>query len=167
MPAKFTVPLNPCSRVRPCTKIAATPESSSARAKSGAVMFSSSQPSRIFAVTGILTAFTMPFTSAAVFSCSVIIAEPPPTRQTLRTGQPMLMSTLATPRCSKSTAASRISSGTEPKSCTARGRSRSLVSMSLSAFLFRSSSERALTRSVVHKSTPPTSRITSRNGRFV
>src|SRR5713101_5889123 len=98
---RLTVPPKPCSRVRPCTKIAATPTSSSARAKSGAVRFSSSQPRRIFAVIGIFTALTMPFTSAAVAANSVIIAEPPPTRQTLRTGQPMLMSTAENPAVSR------------------------------------------------------------------
>ena len=167
MPDKFTVPLNPCSRVRPCTKIAATPTSSSTRAKSGAVRFSSSQPRRIFAVTGIFTASTMPFTSAAVFSCSIIIAEPPPTRRIFFTGQPMLMSMLATPRSWRNTAASRISSGTEPKSCTASGRSCAFVSMSLKAFGFFSSNDRAFTRSVVARSSPPSSRNVRRKGRFV
>ena len=81
--------------------MAATPTASNARAKSGAVMFCSSQPNRIFAVTGILTASTMPLTSFAVWSSSVIIAEPPPTRQTLRTGQPMLMSTEEMPMDSR------------------------------------------------------------------
>jgi hypothetical protein len=57
----------------------------------------------------------------AVLSNSVIMAEPPPTRQTLRTGQPMLISTDATPMDSRYAAASRISSGTEPKSWTASG----------------------------------------------
>ena len=94
-------------------------------------MFSSSQPRRILAVTGIFTASTMPLTSRAVLSNSVIIAEPPPTRQTLRTGHPMLMSTEATPSDSSSTAASRISSGTEPNSCTASGWSAGQVSIEL------------------------------------
>ena len=62
---------------------------------------SSSQPRRIFAVTGIFTASTMPRTSAAVFSNSVIMAEPPPTRQTLRTGQPILMSMAEMPMDSR------------------------------------------------------------------
>ena len=39
--------------------------------------------------------------AAAVFSNSVIMAEPPPTWQTLRTGQPMLMSTEAMPSDSR------------------------------------------------------------------
>ena len=46
-------------------------------------------------------------------------------------------------------------------------RTASFVSMSFIAFGLRSFSERALTKSVVHKSTPPTSRMTSRNGKFV
>jgi hypothetical protein len=45
-------------------------------------------------VTGILTAFTMP-RKLRVFSSSVIIAEPPPTRQTCAPGN-LLISTDAT-----------------------------------------------------------------------
>src|SRR5664279_2453070 len=56
MPARLTAPENPCSRVRPWTKPAATPTSSSARARSGAVMLSSSQPRRILAVKIPITA---------------------------------------------------------------------------------------------------------------
>src|SRR5206468_8704592 len=63
--------------------------------------------------------------------------------------------------------ASRISSGTEPKSWTASGRSAGEVSISLNAFGFFSRSERALTRSVVAKPNPPTSRTVSRKGRLV
>ena len=100
MPARFTEPSKPCCRVRPCTMIAATPASSSARARSGAVRFSSSQPRRILQVIGIRTASIIPRTSAAVRPSSVIMAEPPPTPQTFLTGQPMLTSTEATPRSS-------------------------------------------------------------------
>ena len=56
MPARFTDPSKPCWRVRPCTMIAATPVSSSARARSGAVRLSSSHPRRILQVTGMRTA---------------------------------------------------------------------------------------------------------------
>ena len=60
---------------------------------------SSSQPSRILAVTGIFTWLDHARARVrAVRASSVIIAEPPPTRQTLRTGQPILTSTAATPR---------------------------------------------------------------------
>ena len=55
-------------------------------------MLLSSQPSRILAVIGMLTESTIIFTRCAVLSNSVIIAEPPPVLQTLRTGQPMLIS---------------------------------------------------------------------------
>ena len=148
-------------------KIAAAPTPSSTRTKSGAVMFLSSQPRRILAVIGNFTALTIVFTRCAVLSNSVIIAEPPPVLQTLRTGQPMLMSIESTPIDSRYCAASRISSGTAPNNCTANGLSASFVSMSLSALELRSSSDRALTRSVVARHRPPTSRSTSRNGRFV
>ena len=109
----------------------------------------------------------MPLTRRAVLSNSVIMADPPPTRQTLRTGQPMLISTEATPVDSRNSAASRISSGTEPNNWTANGWSEGLVSINLSALGRFSSRERALTRSVVARPRPPASRSTSRNGRFV
>ena len=95
------------------------------------------------------------------------MAEPPPIWQTFFTGQPMLTSTDATPSDSSTRAASAISPGTEPKSCTARGVSSARVSINFSALRFFSSSERALTRSVVHSPTLPTSRITRRKGRLV
>ena len=121
MPSRFTRPLKPWARVRPCTKIAAAPASSSARARSGAVRFSSSHPRRILAVIGMRVAATMPRTSSAVLASSVIIAEPPPILVTFFTGQPMLMSTACTPSSWQSTAASRISSGTLPNSWMASG----------------------------------------------
>src|SRR5882724_9830598 len=130
-------------------------------------MFWSSQPSRVLAVTGIFTASTMPLTSAAVLSNSVIIAEPPPMLTTLRTAQPMLISMEATPVEARKAAASRISSGTDPKSWTASGESSGRVSISLKAFSRFSSNERALTKSVVQRPTLPSSRTTSRNGKFV
>ncbi len=116
IPAKFTPPENPCARVRPCTKTAATPTSSSTWARFGAVRLSSSQPSRILAVTGIFTALTIPRTSSAVLESSVIIDAPPPILTTFFTGQPMLMSTESAPSSAQIIAASRISSGTDPKS---------------------------------------------------
>ena len=75
----------------------ATPAFSNSRAKNGAVSCVSSQPRRIFTVTGMRTASTTVRTSATVPAASHIMAEPPPPRVTLWTGQPMLMSMEATP----------------------------------------------------------------------
>ena len=128
---------------------------------------SSSHPRRILAVTGILTASIMPRTRAAVLESSVIMAEPPPIFVTLRTGHPMLMSTDWTPRDSQRAAASRISSGTLPKSWMESGRSSGDDSTSLRAVGLRSSRDRAFTRSVVAQPRPPSSRSVSLMGRFV
>ena len=167
MPARLTRPAKPWARVRPWTKIAATPTPSSTRARSGAVRFSSSQPRRIFAVMGIFTASIMPRTSAAVLLSSVIMAEPPPIFVTFFTGQPMLMSTDWAPSSWHITAASRISSGTLPKSWMAIGRSSGEDATSLRAVGLRSRRERALTRSVVAQPSPPSSRTVTRMGKLV
>ena len=82
-------------------------------------------------------------------------------------GGSAMMTTETAPRASTMRAASRISSGTLPKSCTASGESAGVVSMSLKALGFFSMSERALTRSVVQSPTPPISRTTRRKGRLV
>ena len=83
MPSRFTWPPKPCSRVRPWIVTPATPAFSNSRAKNGAVNCESSQPRRIFTVTGIFTASTTVRTSAMVLTVSHIIAEPPPPRTTL------------------------------------------------------------------------------------
>ena len=94
-------------------------------------MCAESHPARILTVTGILP--SAPSTAAAVtaaaFSGSRMSDEPSPFDVTLRTGQPMFMSIAAgslpqKPRYSPvemSRAASRMNSGSAPKSCTAVG----------------------------------------------
>ena len=62
---------------------AATPAFSNSRAKNGAERLSSSQPRRIFTVTGSRTASTTVRTSFTVPPASHIMAEPPPPRVTL------------------------------------------------------------------------------------
>ena len=114
MPSRLTRPLKPCSRVRPWTITPATPTCSNARARSGAVSDSSSQPSRIFTVTGIFTAATTAATRSTARSIWHIRAEPPPPLTTFRTGQPMLISTAGTPRASTQRAACSISAVTAP-----------------------------------------------------
>ena len=93
---------------------AATPASSKAWARSGAVSDSSSQPSLIFTVTGIRTAFATAATRSAARSAWHKSAEPPPVLTTFRTGQPMLMSTAVAPCSSTQRAACSISLVTCP-----------------------------------------------------
>ena len=111
-----------CTRVRPCTAIAAAPESSHMRANSTAFTLPLSQPLRNLTVTGLSTArHTRSIISAA--SAGVFIsAEPSPDLTTLPTGQPMFMSSMSAPDSSSAMgAASAITSGSCPNICTAQG----------------------------------------------
>jgi CHRD domain/PEP-CTERM motif len=89
MPARLTLPLNPCSRVLPWMMTPATPTFSNSRASAGALKVAAFQPSRILTVTGTVTALTTAATSRTAASVWHIRAEPPPVLTTLLTGQPM------------------------------------------------------------------------------
>ena len=92
------------------------------RASLGALRELSSQPVRIFRVTGSETALTAASRIRAALSSSRINAEPACwPLVTFFTGQPMLMSMMAAPRSSFSFAASATSAGSRPASCTAMG----------------------------------------------
>jgi hypothetical protein len=78
---------------------------------------------RILTVTGTETAFTVASISAAASGRSRISALPASPLTTFLTGQPMLMSMIAAPRCSLSFAASAISAGEQPASCIETGSS--------------------------------------------
>ena len=98
-----------------------TPASSAIRASSGALRQSSSQPVRLFSVTG---SFTAPTTAWMIFSASPtsrIKAEPAWPLVTFFAGQPKLMSMIAAPRSSLSLAASAMTVGSQPANCTAIG----------------------------------------------
>jgi 2-C-methyl-D-erythritol 4-phosphate cytidylyltransferase len=97
----------------------AIPAPSARRASSGAFIRSSSQPSRVFSVTGTSTAPTTASISDSAWSRSRISAEPerPPT--TFLAGQPMLMSMIRAPCPATMRAASAIQQGSRPASCTA------------------------------------------------
>ena len=69
-----------------------TPSASARRASSGAFRVWSSQPSRIFSVTGTLTALTTERIKACAWSRLRINAEPESLPVTSLAGQPMLMS---------------------------------------------------------------------------
>ena len=98
------------------------------RARLGALRLVSSQPSRIFSVTGMRTAFTTASRMRPANASSRIREEPAWPLTTFFTGQPKLMSTTAAPRSSFSFAASAITSGSQPASWTAIGNSSGSVS---------------------------------------
>ena len=78
---------------------------------------------RVFSVTGTFTALTVASISFAASGKSRISAEPASPLTTFFTGQPMLMSMIAAPRCSLSFAASAMTCGSQPASCIETGSS--------------------------------------------
>ena len=102
--------------MRPWTVIIRIPRFSAIRASSGALRLEWSQPIRIFSVTGTFTALTVASMIAAASGRSRISAYPASPFTTFFTGQPMLMSMIAAPRCSLSFAASAITCGSQPAS---------------------------------------------------
>ena len=110
-------------RVRPWTVIICAPRSCAIRASSGAFRLVTSQPIRILTVTGTSTARTTASISRAASGKSRISAEPASPLTTFFTGQPMLISMIAAPRSAFSRAASAISRGTHPASCSDTGSS--------------------------------------------
>ena len=82
-----------------------------------------SRPRRIFTVTGTSTASATAETIRQARSASSSSVAPAPVFVTLRTGQPKFTSTMSAPASSTIRAASAITSGSEPKICTASGRS--------------------------------------------
>ena len=92
-------------------------------ASSGALRLSWHQPIRILTVTGTSTALTVASISDAASGRSRISADPASPLTTFFTGQPMLMSMIAAPRSALSLAASAISRGEQPASCSDTGSS--------------------------------------------
>ena len=109
-------PLYACFFVLAWTVIALMPQSSAILAISTALMLSSSQPERIFTLTGREVAFTTAFIIAPESSGIFISAEPSPFFIILVAGHPILISMAYTPRFSRNVAASAIISGSLPKS---------------------------------------------------
>lgn len=114
MPSSRTDGLNFIAVVRPCTVIIVTPTSHSRAGSESATRQVSSQPRRIFAVTGTRTASTTVFATAVAWSGSQSSFEPPCFLVTLSTGQPMLMSMTVAPRVSAQRAASARMSRSQP-----------------------------------------------------
>jgi len=120
-------PANFSARVRAWIATALAPAPSSVRHTSTTLRESPSQPSRTFAVTGIEVAAAMRSTMAAMRGTSCSNAAPAQRFTTLRTGQPMLMSTRSGRRSSGSSHSTRVASamvaGSEPNSWIPIGRS--------------------------------------------
>ncbi len=95
-----------------------TPASSARSASSGALRETSSQPSRIFSVTGTLTALTTASISVSAWSRSRISADPAAPLVTFLAGQPMLMSMMSAPPSSAMRAPSAIQRASQPASWT-------------------------------------------------
>ena len=118
-------PVYICCAERGCSVRACAPASTSLGPTARNAREPSRWPRRIFTVTGTSTAPATASTSRQARSPpSVSISElPAPVFVTLRTGQPMLMSTMSAPASTTIRAARAIRSGSEPKICTASGRS--------------------------------------------
>ena len=91
-----------------------TPSFSAIFAIVGAFLWSSSQPRRVFKVTGIETAFTTAETISCTATSSCIKADPDSRFVTFLAGQPILMSTNCAPLISAKRAASAIICGSHP-----------------------------------------------------
>ena len=94
------------------------PAPSARRARSGAFRHPSSQPSRVFSVTGTSTAPTTASISRSAWSGSRISADPDQPVVTRRAGHPMLMSIACAPMPASILAASAIGAASRPTSCT-------------------------------------------------
>src|SRR5579864_362239 len=141
--------------------MAAAPASSTRRARSGALMSRSSQPARIFTVTGIRTALTIARMMLAACTGSRMRLQPALCFAIFGTGQPMLTSTTSAPMPSTICAASAIFTGSPPKIWIETGRSSSVYSAYSSVRSMPRTDPSALTISVTTSPQPPF-RFTSR-----
>src|SRR5882672_9116517 len=91
-----------------------TPDASARRASSGAFTERSSQPNRIFRVTGTGAAATVASTRLIAWSRSRISADPDQPLVTCRAGQPMLISMMAAPQSATMRAPSAIHLASQP-----------------------------------------------------
>jgi hypothetical protein len=118
------VPVYICWAERGWSVSAAAPASTSRGPAARASREPLRSPRRIFTVTGTSTApATASTMRAACAPPSASSVQPAPVFVTLRTGQPMLMSTRSAPAATTMRAASASSGGSDPKICTASGRS--------------------------------------------
>ena len=104
-----------------CRVSDSAPQSTSRGPRSRQAREPFSSPRRIFTDTGTETAFATAETTAHARTGSSSSVAPAPVFVTFLTGQPKLTSTMSAPASSTIRAASAITSGSEPKICTASG----------------------------------------------
>ena len=118
------VPVYICCADRGCRVSADAPTSTRRGPALSASREPSRSPRRILTVTGTSTAPATASTMRAAASPPLASSvQPAPVFVTFLTGQPMLMSTRSAPASTTMRAASASSGGSEPKICTASGRS--------------------------------------------
>ena len=116
---------------------------------SGALILFSSQPFRIFTVTGTFTAFLTAFTIFPQSSGVFIKTEPPPLLFTLGAGHPIFMSIMSGLYFNAKVAARAIISGLSPKIWIAQGCSFSESCSKLIVFSLEKEIPRELTISLI------------------
>jgi hypothetical protein len=122
MTESLAAPSYMASAVRACTTNMDAPAETTARATSTALRDDSVAPARSFALTGIFTARTMASITAAARDGSRMSATPESAPFAMRRiGQPMFTSSASAPSDSAIRAASAMSAGSPPKSCTTCG----------------------------------------------
>ncbi len=127
----------------------------------------SSQPRRIFNVTGTDTAATTAPMIAAAKCGSRISAEPDNFPVTLRAGHPILMSMKVAPRSTHIRAASAITGGSHPANWIDNGASASASIRNLRISLRTFANTAALATISVTTNPPPDRRTARRNGQSV
>ena len=145
----------------------AIPASSAMRAITGAFRLSSSQPRRIFSVTGTSTEAATAARIAPASGSSRISAEPDSLPVTFFAGQPILISMKVAPRSAAMRAASAMICGSQPASCTDSGTSLTVSMRSLRISLRTSRRMAALATISVTTRPPPARRTARRNGMSV
>ena len=120
-------PVYICARVRPWMANAAMPQSCNCSARSTMILWSASQPSRVFTVTGIFTASTTVRVISSIFGIFCNIPAPAPFPATFFTGHPKLMSSMSGRASSTIRAAPTMASVSLPYICMATGRSSSQI----------------------------------------
>ena len=143
------------------------PAFSAILASCGAFRLSSSQPSRIFNVTGTSTASTTAAIIAPARCGSRIKAEPDNLPVTFLAGQPILISIKLAPRSAQIFAASAITGGSQPASWIDSGASAIASVRNFRISLFTSRRTAALAIISVTTKPPPQRRTARRNGQSV
>ena len=156
-------PLYICERVRPWMARALMPTSCKRSATSTIFLLCSSQPSRVFTVTGSWVPFTTARVREIIRSISFKTPAPAPLVTTFFTGQPKLMSSKSGFTVSTMAALRAIASSSPPKIWMPTGRSSSKISSFCRLFRALRISPSLLMNSVYIRSAPLCLQ-TARNG---